>query len=227
MRYRYLLADNDNTLMDFHLAERRAFGETMRFFALPDDDGSAAAYAAINRAMWLALERGEMTQDVLRTERFRRFLGALGRADLNAAAVADRYEEQLSRHGETLDGAVELLQKAKAAGMKIALVSNGVACIQRGRLAVCGFAHLLDGVYISAETGFSKPDPGMITLALKDLGCTDKAEAVFLGDSLTADIAAARAAGIDSLWLSPSGAASPLPTHTVRTPDEAWSWLSK
>ena len=56
-------------------------------------------------------------------------------------------------------------------------------------------------------------------LALAALGCTDKREAVFLGDSLTADIACARAAGIDSIWLAPEGKAdASAMTHQYHRP---------
>lgn len=36
--YRYLLIDNDDTLMDFHLAERHALGDVLRRHGIPDSE---------------------------------------------------------------------------------------------------------------------------------------------------------------------------------------------
>ena len=105
--------------------------------------------------------------------------------------------------------------------MKIALVSNGVSAIQRGRLSCCPFTPMLDAVIISEEIGVSKPDPAMIDKALEMLGCTDKRDAVMLGDSHSADIGAAVNAGVDSIWLNPAGKVSDKATNSVKTLEEA------
>lgn len=224
MKYRYLLVDNDNTLMDFSLAEHRALRETLAAFQLGTDDGICAAYALENDALWKALERGETTFALLRVERFARFLRRIGRSDVDPAALSDAYEACLATHAEPMPGAQALLE-ALHGRMKIALVTNGISRIQRGRLRASSFAPLLDAVIISEELGVSKPDPAMVDAALSALGCPARDQAVLLGDSLTADIAAARAAGIDSIWLAPPGQESPLPTHTVRSLAEALAVL--
>ena len=227
MKYRYLLVDNDNTLMDFSLAEHRALRETLTACHLPHDDGACALYARLNDALWRALERGETTFDILRVKRFAQLLDHLGP---NAAypapqALCDAYEACLGTHAELMPGAMALME-ALHGHMRIALVSNGLSRIQRGRLSVCPFAPMLDAVIISEELGISKPNPAMVDAALDALGCQDRRQAVFLGDSLTADVAAARAAGIDCIWLAPPGQSSPLPTYTVHSLDEARTLLA-
>lgn len=224
--YRYLLADNDNTLMDFDLAERRALTETFEWLGLPADEAVCSLYHDINDALWKALERGEITQAALKTERFARLLTRLGRTDLAPADVAERYAARLSTHAELLPGALALLE-ALHGRMKIALISNGVSAIQRGRLGRSPILPLLDAVIISEEVGVRKPDPRMIDIALDVLSCADRREAVLLGDSLTADIPAAVAAGIDSVYLNLLGQASDLPTYTVTSLDEARLLLTR
>jgi FMN phosphatase YigB (HAD superfamily) len=59
---------------------------------------------------------------------------------------------------------------------------------------------------VSEEVGAPKPDPRMINMTLNKY-FANKKDAVMLGDSLSADIAAAQNAGIDSIWLH-------RPTHT-------------
>lgn len=224
MKYRYLLVDNDNTLMDFNLAEHKALTETLEACGLPADEETCTAYHHINDALWKALERGETTQKELKVERFARLLQRLGRTDLDAAAVAEVYSGRLATHDDLLPGALELLE-AVHGSMRVALVSNGVSAIQRGRLSRSPILPLLDAVIISEEIGVSKPDPRMIEAALAALGCEDKSQAVLLGDSLTADIPAAASAGVDSIYLDHHGRGSDQATYTVATLAEAQALL--
>lgn len=226
MKYRYLLADNDNTLMDFTAAEHHALRETLRAVGVTPDEATCELYSRINDALWKALERGETTQKALKVKRFHQLFEALNISGLDAEEVAALYAQQLSTRADLLPGAMELME-AVHGKMKIALVSNGVSAIQRGRLSRCPFTPLLDAVIISEEIGVSKPDPRMVEIALEQLGCTDKREAVLLGDSLSADIPAANAAGVDSIFLSLHGKESDLPTYTVQSLEEARLLLLK
>ncbi len=226
MKYRYLLADNDNTLMDFNASERHALTAALSAFGLPHDEAVCARYHQINRALWEALERGETTQAALKVERFVRLLRTMPSGGAAAEALAARFQEELSRRADLMPGALALLTSLRGR-MRIALVTNGVSATQRGRLSRCPFAPLLDAVIISEEIGVSKPDPRIVDAALDALGCEDRSAVVLLGDSVTADIAAARAAGIDSIWFSHGGGSCPEATYTVRSLEEAGALLRK
>lgn len=226
MRYQYLLVDNDNTLMDFSAAEDAALKDCLSALGLPSDDETRALYSRINDGWWKALERGEVRREEIGAGRFRDLLKALDRQDVAPEVASLEYQNRLSCHAELMPGAMEFMT-ALQGRMKISLVTNGNSAIQRGRLSRCAFTPLLDDVVISAELGVSKPDPRLVQIALERLGCTDPAQAVFLGDSLTADIAAARAAGIDSIWLCPGEGESTEPTYTVRSLQEALQLLER
>lgn len=226
MRYQYLLIDNDNTLMDFAAAERKALLDVLNAFALPADESVCRTYHAINDAQWKALERGETTQAALRVTRFRELLHVLDRADLDPAALSNRYNIALGSHADLLPGAEDFI-RALHGRMKIALVSNGISTIQRSRLAKCPIAPLFDAVVISEEVGAAKPDPRLLFFALEQLGCTDKARAVMMGDSLTADIPAAARADIDSIFFSPGGRHCDTATYCVTTHQEALDILTQ
>ena len=68
-----------------------------------------------------------------------------------------------------------------------------------------GLTALLDGIVISAEVGAAKPDPAIFASALAVAGARAE-EAVHVGDTVEADIAGARAAGLRALYLDRSGA---------------------
>jgi putative hydrolase of the HAD superfamily len=66
---------------------------------------------------------------------------------------------------------------------------------------------------ISEEVGINKPQPGIFHVALQMNGVTAD-EAVMIGDSYTSDIAGAKAAGIDQIWLH-DGPAEETATYIV------------
>lgn len=224
MRYQYLLIDNDNTIMDFGAAEAKALRETLANAGLPTDDATCEVYSRINDALWKALERGETTQPKLKVERFRQLLDYLGRTDADPAALGEAYAQNLGNHADLLPGAAEFIRSLHGK-IRIALVSNGVSAIQRSRLAKCPLTPLFDAIVISEEAGVAKPDPRLLEIALEQLGCTDKSQAVMMGDSLTADIAAANNAGMDSIFFSPKGRTSDAATYTAFTHAEALALL--
>lgn len=224
MRYDTLLVDNDNTLMDFDAAERQALRLALETFGLPSDDTVCQAYHEINDACWKALERGETTQAKLKKERFRQLMAYLGRTDELYLEVAAFYETHLGDYADLLPGALHLLETLHGR-MKIVLVSNGISRTQRGRLAISPITKYLDGIIISEEVGVGKPDPRIVELGLDAAGCTDKRRAIFLGDSPTADIAAAAAAGIDSIYLDRFGKKCDKETYRVTSPAEAEALL--
>ena len=226
MRYQYLLVDNDNTIMDFNAAEAKALIDVLKHYGLPTDDATVHLYHEINDAQWKALERGETTQPKLKVERFRQLLAALHREDLSAEELSTEYALGLGNHADLLPGAAEFLH-AVHGKVKIALVSNGVSAIQRSRLSRCPLTPLFDAIVISEEVGAAKPDPKLLYVAMEKLGCTDKSQAVMMGDSLTADIQAAVNAGMDSIFFSPKAKTSNLPTYTVTNHAEALKILTE
>lgn len=226
MRYQYLLIDNDNTLMDFNAAEAKALIDVLTAHNLPTDDATVHRYHEINDALWKALERGETTQPKLKVERFRQLLAVLGRKDIDPAAMGAEYAAGLGNHADLLPGAEEFMH-AVHGKMKIALVSNGVSAIQRSRLAKCPLTPLFDAIVISEEVGVAKPDPKLLQVAMEMLGCTDKSQAVMMGDSLSADIPAAVNAGVDSIFLSLKGKTSDTATYTVFNHKEALKILTE
>ncbi|HTO56814.1 MAG TPA: HAD family hydrolase, partial [Pseudomonadales bacterium] len=71
---------------------------------------------------------------------------------------------------------------------------------------------------ISDGFGRRKPHPAIFRAALDDLQ-TDARDALFVGDSAADDVAGARAAEMDAVWINASGATlpagNPSPRHTI------------
>ena len=220
MKYQYLLIDNDNTLMDFNAAEAKALIDVLKQYGLPTDEQTVHTYHEINDALWKALERGETTQPILKVERFRQLLAWLGRTDVSAEAMSAAYAAGLGNHADLLPGAEDFVH-ALHGKVKMALVSNGVSAIQRSRLAKCPLTTYFDAIVISEEVGAAKPDPKLLQVAMEQLGCTDRTQAVMMGDSPTADIPAAINAGVDSIFFSLKGKTCDAATYTTSSYEDA------
>ena len=217
MRYKTVLFDGDNTLFDFDAAEAKAICRTMADRGLEPAPERAALYARINRELWDALYRGEVTRDFLVVERFRRLGAALGWSG-DPAAWNRAYEAALGDCGDLIPGALEVLERLRP-HCAIGLVTNGLKTTQRRRLGNSPLTPYLDGVFISQELGVNKPEAAFFQTAMAALGA-DPAATVVVGDDLLSDIQGAVNAGLDSIWYAPKGGSSPLPTFQVRSLEE-------
>ena len=91
------------------------------------------------------------------------------------------------------------LQRARAAGWRIAIVTNGSPS-QEEKIFAAGLDRLVDTWCISAVEGCRKPDRRLLETAAER--CHDSLEGAWLiGDAPDADIGAANAAGLFSIWL--------------------------
>lgn len=207
MRYKLILMDADDTIFDFQAANRTAVGLLMEELGLSSPT-IFDEYQAINHACWEALERGEMTQEVLHVERFQRFLSSKGRND-DPKKTADRFAELLGSQAISLPGAEETV-KALCEQRKVVIVTNGITQIQKGRMSRSPIRKWVHGVVISQEVGAAKPGKRIFEIALGDV---DAKDALMIGDSAQSDVKGANNAGIDVCWLNPKGKTLPEGVH--------------
>ncbi len=205
MKYKAVLFDNDDTLMDFQTGNRNAVNRLMDELGYLHPD-RYDQYEAINLQCWAALERGEMTQGQLRLARFARFCERYG-LSVDPARAAERFEALLGQQSILLPHAEEVV-RAIAAALPVIIVTNGIAAVQRNRFARSPLNEIVSGVVISEEVGASKPRPEIFRAALTPLGIEPR-EALMVGDGLNSDIRGANNAGIDACWYNPSKKALP------------------
>jgi putative hydrolase of the HAD superfamily len=110
-----------------------------------------------------------------------------------------------------------VLERLRAGGARLAVVSNWDVSLHdvlertelRGRV---------DAVVISAEVGVAKPDPAIFRTALERLGAK-ASDAVHVGDSVEHDVAGARAAGLEAVFVARNGAQAPDGVRVVASLD--------
>ncbi len=220
--YRGFILDADNTLFDFNRAEREALEEALKingYASCPPE--SYELYHAINEQLWRLFEQGAVSQDELRTERFRLLLQSLPRSGGRAAEpqkLGQDYIACLSSKGYLLPHAFQVLH-CLSSRTSLVLVSNGIPTVQRGRIARSGIGRFFKSVLISGELGISKPDPTIFRLALGLLRLPGDS-VLCVGDSPSSDIRGGYQAGLDTCWYAPRTARyprqEPRPTYRIR-----------
>jgi len=191
--------DIDGTLLDFKAAEKAAFCRSMGEFGIDHAEEKYPRYTAFNRSLWEALERGELTRDELLAHRYENFFKNEGiRRD--PRAFEDSYRKNLTEEHILMDGALEILDYLYGK-YPMYVVTNGIAHTQYRRMKDSGIDRYFDGIFISEEVGYSKPDPRFFEKALEGAGNPDPADVIIIGDSLTSDIKGGIHAGLKTCWL--------------------------
>ena len=216
-KYSFLLFDADNTLLDFDENERVSLSETFRHFGLPCGDKVLRLYHDINLMYWEMLARKEIERDVLLIKRFETLFERMG-VKADPVAVENRYREGLGRGCQLMKGAVEVCgELRKDYGLYI--ITNGVASTQHNRLEGSGLSAYMDGIFISDEIGYNKPDREFFEYVEKHIPGFDRRKALVVGDSLFSDIRGGVDYGIDTCWLNIYNAENTSeirPTYTIR-----------
>ena len=172
--YSWLLFDADGTLFDYERAERAALEQALTQTGVPLAPGYLATYQRINKALWQGVERGEITPGVVKVRRFERLLEAI-QVTHSAAALSAAYLECLANCSELLEHAETVLEGLHRK-YRIAILTNGLTVVQRGRLARSAIRHHISDLIISEEIGTAKPAEKFFDTAFARLGHPAKRE---------------------------------------------------
>jgi HAD superfamily hydrolase (TIGR01509 family) len=112
----------------------------------------------------------------------------------------------------------DVLRRLKAAGLRLALVSNW-PCGLEHFCTELGLRDLLEEVVASAEVGSAKPDAAIFAEACRRLG-VPPSRVLHVGDSAVEDLEGARAAGLESLLLRREDGPANVDGRTLRSLQE-------
>ena len=205
--FEYLFLDLDDTILDFHKAERLAIAKTIRQFGLEPTEEVLHRYHLINKWHWEQLELGKLTRDQVLENRFGALFAEFG-VQADQAACARAYEWNLSIGHYFLPGAEEALE-ALSKKYRLFLASNGTASVQKGRMTSANLYRFFEKVFVSQEIGHNKPSLAYFEAAFAQIPGFDKAKCIMVGDSLTSDIRGGIQAGIKTCWVNPAHASHP------------------
>ena len=202
-----LFLDLDDTILDFHKAERLAISKTFRSFGLEPTEDVLGRYHVINRHHWEMLERGELTRDQVLIGRFQVLFQEMG-IPADPQEVARSYEHNLGIGHYFLPGAKEALDALRGR-YRLFLASNGTASVQHGRLTSAGLYPYFEQVFVSQDLGANKPSKAFFDACIASIPGYDAQKALMVGDSLSSDILGGIQAGMRTCWVNPQGKAAP------------------
>lgn len=204
MRYHTILWDVDQTLLDFDKSQDYALRFCFQKLNLEIDDNIVRLYASINDSYWKRLELGEVTKQELLTGRFDRLFEQLHIKTVTSADIAPMYQKALGSVYFYRDDSLELCKKLQGK-VKQYVVTNGVSATQRNKLSLSGFDQVMNGIFISEEMNYAKPDRRFFKGCFKQIPDFCKEHTLIVGDSLTSDMKGGNQAGIACCWYNPAG----------------------
>ena len=200
----FLFLDLDDTILDFHKAERIALSKTIRDFGVEPTEEVLGRYHVINKWHWEQLEQGKLSREEVLQNRFGVLFSELGvAADKEACARA--YEKNLSVGHFFLPGAEEAVEYLSKR-YRLFLASNGTAVVQKGRMTSANLYRFFEKVFVSQEIGHNKPSKAYFDGCFSQIEGFDPKKAIIVGDSLTSDILGGNNAGIATCWVNPTHA---------------------
>ncbi|GMQ64503.1 YjjG family noncanonical pyrimidine nucleotidase [Vallitalea maricola] len=200
--YKLVILDADGTLFNYEEAEKYALWESFKLFSFEGDIIDISnCYKKINLNLWLELEKGNITKEKLRYERFSRLFKQY-KIDYDVNKFSDQYLLKLGESNFLIDEAEEVCKYLKNKGYKIIILTNGIKKVQVSRLEKSNIKDYIDNMIVSEEVGVNKPDPVIFDYTFNLIGHNDKNNAIMIGDSLTADIQGGINHGIDTCWVN-------------------------
>jgi len=228
MMIRNVLFDLDDTLFDFHKAEKIALTKTLVHFGIDPTEETLALYSTINAAHWKRLELGEISREEVKVGRYRELFETIG-VECDPVKATAYYESMLAIGHYFMPGAPELLEELYGK-YRLYIVSNGTAKVQEGRIGSSGIAKYMDGIFISQTLGANKPDKQFFDICFAEIPDFSLSETVIIGDSLSSDIKGGINAGITTVWFDPKGIENDSdikPDYTIKELSEVPGLLSQ
>lgn len=202
MDYPYLLFDADNTLFDFRRSLEWSIEETLTELCGNFERIWYHKFVHVNDELTEALERGEITVQNLKQNRFSNFVERVG-LSLDPEAVRQLYNEYLAKCTFLIEDAEEVVSQLSAKGHRMILITNGSRVVQRPRFSAAPITKHFEKIIISEEVGASKPNPKIFQFAMDALGNPPKDQVLMIGDNLKSDIQGGIDFGIDTCWFNP------------------------
>lgn len=200
MKYKTLLFDVDDTLLDFKKNEEVSIQKLFDYVGCPLTEEIFERYKRINHQLWASFECGEITKDEVIGTRFQQLFKELS-VDITGKEVENYYQEQLSNGVYMFEGAYELCETLSKQ-FDLYIVTNGIAYTQYKRLKSAGLDKLFKAIFVSEEVGYQKPDIQFFHRVFDQIQSFEKENTLIIGDSLTSDILGGNNAGIDTCWFN-------------------------
>ena len=204
---KHLFFDLDRTLWDFERNSETALRQLYEELGLNEIHGSFElfhdTYKDTNAQLWKKYGNGEITKEILRTERFK---ATFEKLNIDKSELIERisqgYIDLSPRQTHLFPKTIETLNELKRDGYLMHIITNGFKEVQFIKLEEARLRPYFDLILCSEEVGHNKPSRFIFELALKETGA-NASESVMIGDDYEVDIVGARNCGMLGILFDP------------------------
>lgn len=218
MKYKQIIFDVDDTLIDFAETENYALHSLFASHNWPLSKSLQKRFHVYNQNLWRQLENSEITYGELSEKCFRDLVKKNFDQEIDGLNAMDEYRSYFTQSHKLLPGVKETLKFAKNSGYKLTILSNGEQSMQNIRLRDAGIRDYFDLVITSEEAKSSKPDPHTFEYFFSKTQIKEK-ETLFFGDGLNSDILGSEKYGVDSIWYNHRHKKNELNLHPLKEVD--------
>ncbi|MFK9092713.1 YjjG family noncanonical pyrimidine nucleotidase [Bacillus salipaludis] len=222
-KYRTLLFDVDDTLLDFAAAEKAALRLLFEEHSMTFTTEMESHYKKINHGLWKSFEEGKMDRDEVVNTRFSLLFKEYGQK-VDGVLLEKSYRSYLEEGHQLVSGAFELIKDLQQQ-YDLYIVTNGVSKTQDKRLRASGLHPIFKGIFVSEDTGFQKPMKEFFDYVFGRIPHFSAEQTLIIGDSLSSDIKGGQLAGLDTCWFNPNKVPNDtkiVPTYEIQKLDELY-----
>jgi len=222
-KYKTLLFDIDNTLLDFDLDEKWALTKLFNEQSISLTSEMIKDYKKINTNLWKSFEEGTIDRNEVLNNRFAILFKKYGK-EIEGSHLDQKYRHYLEQGHHLVKGAYELIRNLQK-HFDLYIVTNGVSKTQYKRLYNSGLYPFFKNVFVSEDIGYPKPMKQFFDFVFSKIPHFNVEQALIIGDSLSADIQGGNQAGIDTCWFNPQlklNDTGIIPTYQIQKLDELY-----
>ncbi|MDK7539403.1 YjjG family noncanonical pyrimidine nucleotidase [Bacillus paranthracis] len=227
-KYKTLLFDVDDTLLDFQKAEKSALRMLFEEKGMSLTSEIEAQYKKINKSLWTAFEEGEINRDEVVNTRFSILFKEYGE-EVDGILFENNYRSYLEEGNQLMEGALQFINQIQSE-YDLYMVTNGISKTQDKRLRNAGLHALFQDIFVSEDTGYQKPMKEYFDYVFERIPNFVPEEGLIIGDSLSADMKGGYVAGIDTCWFNPERKLNDsgiIPTYEVHNFEELYALLKQ
>lgn len=221
-RYKHLFFDLDHTLWDFEANSRQTLAElyetmNLKERGVDDFERFNKNYLVHNEKLWDRYRKGFIKTEELRWKRMWLTLLDFKIGDEKLAREMGLVFLNLLPSRKLLfPHAIEILNYLTQKNYVLHLITNGFEATQHAKLKNSGLDSFFKEVVTSEGSNSLKPHKAIFDYALLKSNANLK-ESIMLGDDIDVDIAGARAAGLDQVYVNHLNKPLPAiqPTFTI------------
>lgn len=201
---KHIFFDLDRTLWDFETNSKIVLEmlyreyDLVRFF--PNFLLFFKNYKQVNEQMWQQYYKKEITKEEVR---LLRFYNTIGQDKAMCTEISKAYIETSVLQTAVFPDTYDVLEKLKAKGYVLHIISNGFREVQHTKLENCQLMDFFETITTSEDAQHHKPDIRAYSYALQQAKITAE-KAAMVGDDVVTDVEGAKNAGMLSIYFNPN-----------------------